>query len=135
MTKADKAAALHREKNYNCCQAVVCAFAEELGVDPQILFKTAEGFGSGMGGMKGDCGALAGAVMVNGLKNSNGQLDRATSKAATQKISREIFDQFAARTGSPVCRELKGVDTGKVLCSCENCIRIAAEIAEETLNL
>ena len=39
MTKADKAAALHREKNYNCCQAVVCAFAEELGVDPQIFLK------------------------------------------------------------------------------------------------
>ena len=31
------------------------------------------------------------------------------------------------------CRELKGIDTGKVLCSCENCVRNAVRAAEEVL--
>ena len=32
MTKKELAIALH-DKGYNCCQSVVCAFKDELGVD------------------------------------------------------------------------------------------------------
>ena len=48
---------------YNCAQAVACAFAEEAGADEAMIFRMAEGFGSGMGTMQGVCGALVGAVM------------------------------------------------------------------------
>ena len=67
--KTDKAAQNH-QKGYNCAQAVACAFAEETGIPEEILFAACEGFGLGMGGMAATCGAVSGAVMLAGLKNS-----------------------------------------------------------------
>ena len=63
MDKKELAIAYH-DKKFNCCQAVACAFAEEVGVSEEVLFKAGEGFGLGMGGMEGTCGALSGAIML-----------------------------------------------------------------------
>ena len=35
--------------------------------------------------------------------------------------------------GATICRELKGVGTGKVLCSSENCVRNAIRAASEAI--
>ena len=37
--------------------------------------------------------------------------------------------------GTILCRELKGIDMGKVLCPCIDCIKDASELAEEILTL
>ena len=134
MTKKEKAIELH-DKRFNCCQAVACAFAEEIGVDEQILFKAGEGFGLGMGCMDGTCGALSGAIMLAGLKNSDGNTDTPATKASTYQLSKELLQKFKEKTGSTVCRELKGVDTGKILCSCPDCICAGVEIVEDVLKL
>ena len=52
--------------HYNCAQAVLAPFAEELGVDPDILFRMSANFGGGMK-MGATCGAVTGALMVLGL--------------------------------------------------------------------
>lgn len=134
MTKKELAIALH-DRKFNCCQAVACAFAKEVGVDVPTLFKIGEGFGLGMGCMEGTCGALSGAIMLAGLKNSDGCIDAPATKADTYQISKELLTRFKEKCGSTVCRELKGVDTGKVLCSCPDCIMNAVEVAEEVLRL
>ena len=134
MTKKEKAIELH-DKHFNCCQAVACAFCEESGIDEQILFKAGEGFGLGMGCMEGTCGALSGAIMLAGLKNSDGNVDAPATKADTYKLSKELLNRFQEKTGSTVCKELKGVETGKMLCSCPDCIRAAVETVEEVLGL
>lgn len=134
MDKKELALSLHNRK-FNCCQSVICAFAQETGVDALTLFKMAEGFGLGMGGMDCTCGALSGAVMAAGLINSDGSLDAPASKADTYRLSREIASRFQEKCGSAVCRELKGTDTGKVLCSCQDCICNAVEITQEVLGL
>ena len=134
MTKKELAIAYH-DKGYNCCQAVACAFHEELGVPEEILFKAGEGFGLGMGGMEATCGAVSGAVMVAGFKNSCGDLENPTTKAATYQLTREITKMFAEQNGSLTCKALKGVETGKVLRSCPDCIMDAVEIAEKVLGL
>lgn len=134
MSKKEKAIELH-DKRFNCCQAVACAFAEEIGVDEQTLFKLCEGFGLGMGCMEGTCGALSGAIMLAGLKNSDGNLDAPATKANTYKLSKEMLLKFKEKTGSTVCKELKGVETGKMLCSCPDCIRAGVEVVEEVLNI
>ncbi|MDD6571175.1 MAG: C-GCAxxG-C-C family protein [Thermoflexaceae bacterium] len=134
MTKKEKAIELH-DKRFNCCQAVACAFCEESGIDEQILFKAGEGFGLGMGCMEGTCGALSGAIMLAGLKNSDGNVDAPATKADTYKLSKELLNRFQEKTGSTVCKELKGVETGKMLCSCPDCIRAAVETVEEVLGL
>ena len=121
------------DKGYNCCQAVACTYCELLGMDEATAFKACEAFGAGMGGMKGTCGAVSGAVFLAGLKNSCGDLQKPVSKGQTYKLSRMFADLFQEKTGSLVCVELKGVETKKPLRSCEGCILDAAELVEEIL--
>ena len=120
--RQDYAAKLKREMN--CCQAVVRAFADTVSLDEATLTSLAAGFGSGMGTMEGSCGALVGAVMVAGLR---------TGGSGTMALSRRILPRFRELCGATICRELKGVDTGKPLCSCEDCVRNAVLAAAETL--
>lgn len=134
MTKKELAIALH-DKKFNCCQAVACAFAEEVGVDEKVLFQAGEGFGLGMGCMEGTCGALSGAIMLAGFKNSDGNTEDPGTKASTYQISKQLLGAFKEKCGSTVCRELKGVDTGKVLCTCPDCICNGVEVVQEVLGL
>lgn len=133
MTKKELAISLHDQK-YNCAQSVACAFAEDLNIDPQILFKICEGFGLGMGCMNGTCGAISGAVALLGMKNSDGNLDSPATKASTYQLSRELLEKFQLKNSSTICKELKGIDTGTVLRSCPGCIEDAVEFVEEILN-
>jgi C_GCAxxG_C_C family probable redox protein len=134
MTNEERAMKLHGN-GCNCCQSVLLTFCDELGVDPVTAFKMGEGFGLGMGGMENTCGALSGAIMLAGLKNSDGDLDHPKTKAGTYKICRDLTEAFKEKTGALVCRDLKGIDTGKVLCSCPKCIDSAVQIVEEILGL
>ncbi len=134
MDKKEKAIELH-DRRFNCCQAVACAFAKEAGMDEVTMFRACEGFGLGMGGMDATCGALSGAVMLAGIINSDGNVDSPATKACTYALSREVVNRFKEKTGSTVCRELKGVDTGRMLCSCPDCIRCGVEVVQEVLGL
>lgn len=121
MNKADYAASL--KSQMNCCQAVLCAYADELGMEQEALMKLGSAFGSGMATMEGTCGALVGAEMVVGM----------LSRQPVRAQARTLFNVFAQKCGSSVCKELKGVGTGKVLMSCEDCVRNAAAIAEQLI--
>ncbi len=48
-------------------------------------------------------------------------------------LSRKILPRFKELCGATICRDLKGIGTGKILCSCENCVRNAVLAAEEAL--
>ena len=113
-----------RKKEMNCCQAVLVAFADEAGRSEEDLLRLGSGFGSGMGTMEGTCGALVGAIMVSSLLSEKG---------AAMAASRAIMPRFKELCGATICRDLKGIDTGKVLCSCENCVRNAVRAAGELL--
>ena len=123
-TRIDYAAM--RKKEMNCCQAVLMAFADKLGKDEDELMRLGSGFGSGMGTMEGTCGALVGAIMVSSLLSERGD---------AIKNSREIMPRFKELCGgATICRDIKGIGTGKVLCSCENCVRNAVHAVEEALS-
>ena len=117
--------AAKRKKEMNCCQAVLVAFADRLGKSEDELLRLGSGFGSGMTTMEGTCGALVGAIMVSSLLSADG---------AARNNSRAIMSRFKELCGgATICRDLKGVDTGKVLCSCEDCVRNAVRSAGETV--
>ena len=130
MTKQELAAELHSKK-YNCAQSVACVFADEVKVPKEFIFKANEGFGMGAGTMEGICGALTGAIMIAGLKNSSANLESPDSKASTIKISKQLMTNFKSRVGALRCRDIKGIDTGKVLCSCNDCIKNGVQLVEE----
>ena len=121
MNKADYAASL--KSQMNCCQAVLLAYADELHMDPGTLMKLGSAFGSGMATMDGTCGALVGAEMVLGL----------LGKQPVRADAKQLFTAFERQCGSSVCKTLKGVGTGRMLCSCEDCVRHAAQLAADQL--
>ena len=135
MSDRVKKALENHEKNYNCCQSVACAYCDLLGVDQTTIFKLSEVFGLCMCGMEVTCGAITGAVLLAGLKNSSGNLEKPSSKASTYKLSASILKAFEEKNGATLCRVLKGRDNGVILRSCSGCIEDAARIAEEILDL
>lgn len=116
----------YKKNGHNCCQAVVLALAEQVGREPEELHKLAAGFGAGMGNMEATCGALVGAAMIAGLK---------TEGTATVVQTKKISEKFKELCGAWICKDLKGRDTGVVLCPCEECVRNAvlayAEVLEQ----
>ena len=68
MTKMERAAQLRSDPNthYNCAQAVLIPFAEELGMSPEQASALTAHFGSGMR-VGATCGALTGGLMALGL--------------------------------------------------------------------
>lgn len=131
-TRIDETIKKH-DKGYNCAQAVACTYCDLVGLDEETVFKLTEALGAGMGNMEGTCGAVSGACILAGLKNSSGNLLSPNSKANTYKLSRAILDNFKEQNGSVICKELKGVETGRVLRPCQDCIKDAALIAEKVL--
>ena len=117
--------AAQRKKEMNCCQAVLVAFADKLGKSEDDLLRLGSGFGSGMATMEGTCGALVGAIMVSSLLSPDGE---------ARNNSRAIMSRFKELCGgATICRDLKGIETGKMLCSCEDCVRNAVRAAGEAL--
>ena len=82
-------------------------------------------FGLGMGTMEATCGALCGAQLVQGLAKFEGKNLREKAK--------ELYKAFAEECGGSLCKELKGIGTGKVICSCDDCVRNAVALLEERL--
>lgn len=122
--RADIAANLKATGQCNCCQAVTKVFADTVNVDEATLQKMSAGFAAGMGCMEATCGALVGANMILGLR-TNGE--------GTVRQSRELLANFREKCGAVVCKDLKGVGTGKVLCECDNCVRNAVKALGEII--
>lgn len=129
MTKSEMALEFHK-KGFNCAQSVALPFAEELGLDPVAVAKGMEGFGGGMGGYNLVCGALSAAVYIAGIINSDGNLDVPASKRNTYAVCKDITENFKAECGSHFCPEIKGLDGGPVLKSCNDCILCGVKLLE-----
>ena len=125
MTIEERAArAVELKAGCNCAQAVVLYYADKLPLEEETLKKLAAGYGGGMGCMEGTCGALVGAVMAAGML---------TDGQGTGRYAREILLGFRERCGATICKDLKGVETGKVLCPCTECVRNAVLAAGAAL--
>lgn len=130
----DRIAKVHEnhEKGYNCAQAVACAYCDLYGVDENEAFRAMEGFGGGMGVMT-TCGAVSAMAYLAGLKNSSANVHEPTTKANTYKEIRRMITDFVFHNKSMICKELKGVDTGRVLRDCPGCMEDAAKAVERIL--
>lgn len=118
MDKTDRAemAVEYKHSGFNCCQAVVKVLADLLETEEETLQMLASGFAVGMGCMEATCGALIGAVMTAGLlKDGKGSV----------MTARGLLSRFQEYCGATLCKELKGKDTGAVLCECDDCVRNA----------
>ena len=71
--------------------------------------------------------------VLAGLKISTADLEKPNSKGTSYKAAKACIAAFKEKNSTIVCRELKGVDTGKVLRACPDCICDAVAIIEENL--
>lgn len=122
--RAAAAAELKATGKCNCAQAVVKVFEDELPIDDETLMKLTAGYAAGMGCMESTCGALIGAVMVAGIL---------TDGKGTPRVSKELVQKFECKCGATICKDLKGIETGKVLCPCPECVRNAVLSLGEAL--
>lgn len=104
--RVEKAKELFKS-GYNCSQAVLGVFCEELGLDFETAMKLASSFGGGMGRMREVCGTVSGMFMAAGLAYSTSD-----NKAQQYKIVQELARRFKEKNGSIICKELlAGVET------------------------
>ncbi len=119
MTKEERietAASLKACGKANCTQAVLKVFEDKLNIQDDFLMKMTSGFAAGMGCMESTCGALTGAVMLAGIF---------TDGMGSARYSKEIVKKFQESCGATICKDLKGLETKKVLCECPDCVRNA----------
>ena len=95
------------DQDFNCSQAVLASFADELGLTEKQALQLGSCFGGGM--CKGEvCGACTGALMVLGMKYGRYRSDDSDSKMKANAIAVEFLEQFQKENGSYKCNELLG---------------------------
>ncbi len=115
----------YKMHGHNCCESVVKSFSDLIELDEDEIRKITSGFAIGMGCFTSTCGALIGANIVLGLLNN--------TNLRTPTLSAKLLNRFKELSGDVTCRVLKGIETGKVLCSCNDCVKNAVVALEEIL--
>ena len=99
-----------------CSQAVLVAFCDKYGMDEKLAYRISCGFNSGCRCAE-ICGAVAGAILVIGLKYGD-------SAPLCNTKTEEFIKVFKEKNGSIICRDLLGCDIstpdGKEKAAAEN---------------
>jgi C_GCAxxG_C_C family probable redox protein len=103
--KKEKAAAKFLG-GYNCAQSILSSFCAEFNIDENTALKISCGFGGGMARQGEVCGAVAGGIMVLGLKHGRGKNDDNSAKEITYAKIQELMERFSKKHGTYICRNL-----------------------------
>ncbi len=93
-------------QGYNCAQAVVIAFCDVTGMEPEFAARLSSSFGGGIGRMREVCGAVSGMAMVLGLLYGYESPEDIQSKKEHYVRIQEISGKFRDCYGSVVCKQL-----------------------------
>ena len=107
MKNREEIAAANFLSGCNCCQAVLMAYADVLGLTQEQAAMVAVGHGGGMGRLRLHCGAFSAAVMLAGAIEGP---DGAKKEHRPQTYARvqEIHRRFIEVNGTVSCAELLG---------------------------
>ena len=111
MSKKEQAKQLFLD-GYNCAQAVLCAFAEDLGLDRKTALTLSACFGGGLGRQREVCGAVSGMCMALSSKFAPQDPTDQAAKAQFYTRVQELCAAFKKENGSIICRELLGLPAG-----------------------
>ena len=125
-SRIEEARARKASGKFNCAQAVACTYADLTGLTPAQIAATTASFGTGMGNTQGTCGALVGAGVIVGLVCQD--------RIRAMKTMRRIMDRFQAQNSATACCQLKGLQTGRKLRDCNDCVADAAAFLEAELS-
>lgn len=106
---AARAEALFLE-GYACSQAVLLAYARQLGLADDVAAGVASAFGGGMARNGWTCGALTGALMAIGVRAGNRAADDVTRKEDAYARANTLLARFVQEHGATECRALLRLD-------------------------
>ena len=107
MKNREEIAAANFLSGCNCCQAVLMAYADVLGLTQEQAAMVAVGHGGGMGRLRLHCGAFSAAVMLAGaIEGSDGA--KKEHRPQTYARVQEIYRRFTEVNGTVSCAELLG---------------------------
>ncbi len=98
---------------YNCCQAVVMAYADIIELEPTLAATIAAPFGGGMGRLREVCGAVSGMTMIAGFLSPCPTNSDAIAKKENYTLVQHFAEAFREQNGAIVCRTLLGLDRTK----------------------
>lgn len=105
------------KSGYNCSQSVLCALANEIGIDENVAMAVSLGFGGGMARTRNVCGCVSGMLMAAGVVCSKlGEKDKSPTlfdkvkKDDCYKISQDLMNEFKKQNGSIICGDLLGLN-------------------------
>jgi C_GCAxxG_C_C family probable redox protein len=98
------------EEGYNCSQAVIGAFCDDIGMDFETAIRLSSSFGGGMGRLREVCGAVSSMFMIAGLKCGYIDPKDMDAKRKHYELIQELAQRFRDINGSIICRELLGLD-------------------------
>lgn len=114
-------------QGYNCAQAVIAAYLDQMPMSQEDAMRTAYGFGGGVGMTREICGTLTGAAMVLGQVYGKAEADVKQKQFVNKKVS-AICQEFQESHGSVICGELLGLrETDKVV-NRKTCDDLIAEV-------
>jgi len=94
---------------YNCCQSVVLAYCDVIGMDTQTAMSIASGFGGGMARMREVCGSVSAMCMIAGFISPAANPGNMNERTANYALVQSLAAEFRKENGSIVCKELLGL--------------------------
>ena len=94
------------KQGYACSQAVVLAFASEVGLDETVAKRISGTFGGGMGRLRQKCGALTGSFMILGMAKGYDRPDDMDGKMNVYKKVRELNRRVEEKFGTTMAQSM-----------------------------
>lgn len=91
---------------YNCCQSVLLAFKDIIGLPEEDLARLSSGFGGGMGRLREVCGAMSALTFLAGVMRPAANPGNMEERTANYALVQKFAERFREANGSIVCREI-----------------------------
>lgn len=98
-----------RVHGYNCCQSVLLAYSDVLGLDEDTAATLTSGLGGGMGRLREVCGSVTAMFLITGYIHPAADPSIKTDRTANYSLVQEAASKFRELNGSIVCKELLGL--------------------------
>lgn len=98
-----------RIHGYNCCQSVLLAYTDIIGLDEETAATITSGFGGGMGRLREVCGSVSAMFMITGFIHPAADPSVKSDRTANYALVQQAASEFRELNGSIVCKELLGL--------------------------
>lgn len=125
---------LHQQ-GYNCAQAFLCSFKDDLPIDEITLFRLAEGLGRGVAGLEALCCVpILTAMLISYLETSDGQLNNPQSKLQSYACAKCLAMEFKEKIGSLKCADILRINQERKHFCCTDVLMMGVEMIQRCLD-